>query len=109
MIAPLVVALALAAPLAVPFVPQSTDLCGGAAAAMVFRFWGDTHADAQQFAPLIDRQARGIRVDVLVDAVRARGWTAATIEGTLTSVRDRLDRREPIIVLLGDRRNRYHY
>src|SRR5947207_2284291 len=110
MIAPLVVALALASPaLDVPFVPQSTDLCGGAAVAMVFRFWGDRHADAQQFAPLIDREARGIRADVLIGAVKARGWMATPLDGTLVSVRQTVEQRQPIVVLLEDRRNRYHY
>ena len=35
------------ATLAVPFLPQTEALCGGAAAAMIFRFWGDRHADVQ--------------------------------------------------------------
>jgi len=36
----------------VPYLPQTDLLCGGAAAAMVFRYWGDLHADAAPFAPL---------------------------------------------------------
>src|SRR5216684_520373 len=59
MISTLAAALSLAASLAidVPYLPQTDALCGGAAAAMVFRYWGDAHADAQAFAPLIDRRA----------------------------------------------------
>ena len=75
----LVVALSLAAPAAaidVPFLPQTDALCGGAATAMVFRYWGDAHADVQEFAPLVDRRAGGIVNDALVDAVRRRGWRA---------------------------------
>src|SRR4030095_298291 len=35
--------------LTVPYVRQTKILCGGAAAAMVFRYWGDAQADANQF------------------------------------------------------------
>src|SRR5215213_6578439 len=58
----------------VPFLPQTDALCGGAATAMVFRYWGDAHADVQEFAPLVDRRAGGIANDVLENAVRRRGW-----------------------------------
>ena len=34
--------------LPVPYLPQTDALCGGAAAAMVFRYWGDVHAEAQR-------------------------------------------------------------
>ena len=76
MIATLTAALSLAASLAidVPYLPQTDALCGGAAAAMVFRYWGDAHADAQSFAPLVDRDAGGIANGVLTAAIQARGW-----------------------------------
>ena len=32
----------------VPYLPQTNDQCGGAAVAMVFRYWGDAHADPRQ-------------------------------------------------------------
>ena len=62
MIVTLAAALSLAAAVAmdVPYLPQTDALCGGAAAAMVFRYWGDAHADAQEFAALVDRRAGGI-------------------------------------------------
>ena len=93
----------------VPFMSQSDALCGGAAAAMVFRYWGDTHASVQEFAALVDRRAGGIADDVLVSAIRRRGWNAGRIDGSIASLRDRLEQREPIIVLLADRGARYHY
>src|SRR5205814_10116827 len=34
--------------LTVPFLAQTDALCGGAAIAMVFRYWGDAHADPLQ-------------------------------------------------------------
>jgi len=96
-------------PVDVPFLPQTDGLCGGAAVAMVFRYWGDAHADMQQFAPLVDRRAGGIADGVLVDAVRARGWIVRRSEGSVGSLNDHLQAKQPVIVLIGDRRDRYHY
>src|SRR3989304_4433492 len=81
----MIVTLSLAAPagsapagasLDLPHLPQEEALCGGAAIAMVFRYWGDRHADVQQFAPLVDRQAGGIADDVLIEAIRQRRGAA---------------------------------
>src|SRR5213592_1506329 len=107
----LAAALSLAASLAidVPYLPQSDALCGGAAAAMVFRYWGDAHADEQPFAPLVDRRAGGIATDVLTSAIRSRGWRTTRIEGSLTALAARIRDGQPVIVLLPDRGNRYHY
>src|SRR5262245_51422090 len=69
--------------LAVPFLAQTELLCGGAAAVMVFRYWGDAHADAQQFAPLVDRKAGGIADDALARAIDARGWRTQRLDGSL--------------------------
>ena len=48
-------------PLTVPYLPQTEALCGGAAAAMVMRFYGDREVYADAFAPLVDWNAGGIR------------------------------------------------
>ena len=112
MLATLVAALSLAAPVPaidVPFLPQTDALCGGAAAAMVFRYWGDAHADVQEFAPLVDRRAGGIANGVLVDAVRARGWRVGRIERSLDALKARVGEGQPVIVLVPERGNRYHY
>ena len=111
MIITLAAALSLAASAAieVPFLPQTDALCGGAAAAMVFRYWGDSHADAQLFAPLVDRRAGGIGDRALVDAVRARGWRPLRLEGGLNGLQARINERQPVVVLLADRGTRYHY
>ena len=93
----------------VPYLPQTESLCGGAAMAMVYRYWGDTHAGVKQFAPLVDRRASGIADAVLVEAVRQRGWSAVQFDGSLERLRTHLAARQPIIVLLADRRDRYHY
>src|SRR5919198_1354218 len=104
-------ALAMASSLTldVPYLPQTDALCGGAAAAMVFRYWGDAHASVQEFAALVDRRAGGIVDDVLVGDIRRRGWNAGRVDGSIALLRDRLEQREPIIVLLADRGTRYHY
>jgi hypothetical protein len=111
MLTTLAVALSLATSLAidVPYLPQTDALCGGAAAAMVFRYWGDAHADVQEFAPLVDRRAGGIANDVLTDAVRTRGWRAGRIDGSLDALAARVHDGQPVIVLLPDRGDRYHY
>src|SRR6266571_3623662 len=110
MIATLVAALSLASPaIEVPYLPQTDALCGGAAAAMVFRYWGDVHADATEFAPLVDRRAGGIADDVLMVAVRKRGWQPIELRGGLAGLQERLADHQPFIVLLAERGSRYHY
>jgi predicted double-glycine peptidase len=106
-----------AATIDVPFVPQTDALCGGAAAAMVFRYWGDRSADAQQFATLVERHAggvAGISTGALDNAVRARGWRAERLDASdanaaAAALRLRIESRQPVIVLLAARRDRYHY
>jgi hypothetical protein len=93
----------------VPYLPQTDALCGGAAAAMVFRYWGDAHADAQEFAPLVDRRAGGIANDALTRAITERGWRASRAGESLAALRVRIVDRQPVIVLLPDRGTLYHY
>ena len=47
---------------------------------MVFRYWGDRHADVQQFESLVDLRAGGIADTALVDAIRSRGWNAQRLK-----------------------------
>ena len=105
MLATLVVALSLE----VPFLPQTEALCGGAAVSMVFRYWGDRHAGAEQFAELVDRRAGGIADDILIDAVTERGWPALRLAGSLDTLQEQLEARRPPIILVADGRTRYHY
>ena len=93
----------------VPYMPQSDALCGGAAAAMVLRYWGEAHAGVADFAPLVDRRAGGIADTALVSALARRGWTVDRFEGSLTLLEAHLGKSEPVIVLLADRGTRYHY
>jgi hypothetical protein len=100
---------AAGAPLEVPFVPQGEDLCGGAAAAMVLRYWGARGIYAEAFAPLVDRSAGGIRTGALVSDLRGRGWAAVEAAGDLESIARELDRGRPVIALILIRPGRYHY
>ncbi|HEX7138756.1 MAG TPA: papain-like cysteine protease family protein, partial [Vicinamibacterales bacterium] len=107
-----VLSLGQAATIDVPFVPQTDVLCGGASAAMVFRYWGDAHADADQFASLVEHRsdgAAGIAGSVLAAAVRTKGWRTESTDGAIEALRSRLTARQPIVVLLSERRNLYHY
>jgi hypothetical protein len=106
---PLLLAAALSLALDVPYLPQTDQLCGGAAAAMVFRYLGDAHADVRSFAPIVDRGAGGITTGELTREIARRGWTAVPFAGSLHSLRDRLQRGAPTIVLLKDKGRVYHY
>jgi len=97
------------AALDVPYLTQSEDLCGGAAAAMVFRYWGDRHADPQLFAPLVDARAGGIATDRLVDFVEGRGWRADVVTGSVAFLEAEITAGAPVVVLLQVRPHRYHY
>src|ERR1700704_5848430 len=101
--------LAVALSLTVPYLPQTDMLCGGAAAAMVFRYWGDSHADATPFAPLVDQRTGGISATALVDAIRQQHWRAVPFMGSLALLHDELAAGHPIILLIGDHPGRYHY
>ena len=65
----------------VPYVPQSEELCGGAAVAMVMRFWGATGIYAESFSSLVDKRARGIRGEDLIRSLHERGWQASSFNG----------------------------
>src|SRR5688572_22419849 len=93
----------------VPYISQSEDLCGGAAAAMVLRFWGERGLTAESFAPLVDRSAAGIRTDALTGELRARGWRVTGLAGTPAILDTELERGRPVIALIQDRPGRFHY
>jgi hypothetical protein len=93
----------------VPFLPQSEQLCGGAAAAMVLRYWGERDILAEDFASLLDARGAGIRGDVLADAVRRRGWIAQSFRADDRGVKGHLARGRPLVALIEDQPGRYHY
>ncbi len=97
----------------VPYVSQTPELCGGAAVAMVFRYWGERDVFAQDFAPLVSAADGGILTGTLVSAVRDRGWEALLVPAPADASRrvilSELDRGRPLIALIAVGPRTYHY
>jgi predicted double-glycine peptidase len=93
----------------VPYLPQSEALCGGAAIAMIMRYWGATDVYAETFASLVDPAASGIHGGDLVAALRSRGYEAQSVAGTRHHIDSRLAARQPVVALIEDRPGRFHY
>jgi hypothetical protein len=93
----------------VPYVSQSEALCGGAAAAMVLRYWGQRGITAGSFAALVDRSAAGIRTTALVDDLRRRGWMVTPATGTTALVGRELAAGRPVLALIEDHPHVFHY
>jgi predicted double-glycine peptidase len=95
--------------LEVPYVPQTEELCGGAAVAMVMRYWGATGIYAESFWSLVDREQKGIRGEDLISDVTRRGWGATSFRGDAPLAQRSLEARRPLIALIEDRPGRFHY
>ena len=93
----------------IPYIQQSEALCGGAAAAMVMRYWGAPDVRAETFEALVDRAAGGIRAQDLLDDLRRRGWRAESFRGDRALVAEQLNRRQPVIALIEDRPGAFHF
>lgn len=93
----------------VPFIGQSELLCGGAAAAMVMRYWGERGIDAEAFEPLVDRKAGGIRTDALAADLRGRRWNAVALNDSSETLIRELQQGRPVIALIEDRPGIFHY
>jgi predicted double-glycine peptidase len=93
----------------VPYLSQTEALCGGAAAAMVLRYWGAAGIAAEEFAPLVDPKKDGIETTALARAVRERGYRALSSSGTAAMVQRELTAGRPVIALIEDRPKAFHY
>ena len=93
----------------VPYISQSEALCGGAAAAMVLRYWGERELSAESFVHLVDRSAAGIRTEALVAEIAGRGWSATAVAGDEMLARSELARGRPVLALIQDRPGTFHY
>lgn len=96
-------------PLAVPYLAQTQLLCGGAALAMVERWWGRRGVFAEDFAALVRPASGGIRTTDLAAAARSRGFDARETERTADAVRGSLRAGVPVIALIEVARDRYHF
>lgn len=93
----------------VPFVPQTAALCGGAAVAMVMRFWGEPDIRAEDFAILARPGEAGISAADLERAVVERGWRALPFSGGLDETLLQLRSGRPVIALVREGGGRNHY
>jgi hypothetical protein len=93
----------------VPYLPQSVLLCGGAAVAMVERWWGQRGVYAEDFASLIRPASGGILTTDLESATRARGWDTRAFRGTPELVQRSLRDGVPVVALIQVGGDRYHY
>lgn len=97
----------------VPYLSQTEDLCGGAALAMVLRYWGERTVYPEDFSTLVDRVNSGIHTDVLAAEVKRRGWQSFPInvapDSGADQIRDHVDHGRPVIALIEVRPGRYHY
>ncbi len=93
----------------VPYISQTEALCGGAAAAMVLRYWGERGLTAESFAHLVDRSVAGIQTHALAAEIAGRGWTAKPVAGDERLARAELARGRPVLALIEDRPGTFHY
>jgi predicted double-glycine peptidase len=95
----------------VPFVSQSERLCGGAAAAMLLRYWGQEGVRAEDFSTLVDKSAGGIRQSAIIAAIRAKGLavTKLSSDDAGDAAARELEHGRPVIALIEDRPGTYHY
>ncbi len=93
----------------VPYLAQTWLLCGGAAIAMVERWWGRRGVFAEDFATLVHPELGGIRTTDLAAATRARGWNVEPFAGSATRVQSALRDSMPVVALIQVSPTRYHY
>lgn len=96
----------------VPYVGQDPLLCGGAALAMVFRFWGETGVYADDFRALVHESEGGIRTTDLAAAADRRGYEVLVThgaDGAAEEVFGALEVGAPAILLLDSNLPTLHY
>jgi predicted double-glycine peptidase len=93
----------------VPYVSQSLLLCGGAAVAMVERWWGRRGVFAEEFAHLVRRDEGGIRTTDLAREAQSRGWSVQPARESAAAIQQSLADSVPVIALIRVGRRRYHY
>jgi hypothetical protein len=97
----------------VPYVTQTPELCGGAAVAMVMRYWGERQIFAEDFSALVVPSERGIPTGALAAAVRDRAWQAVVLpvasDNGRTRIRAEVDQGRPLIALIEVGPRTYHF
>jgi hypothetical protein len=95
--------------LEVPYLPQSEALCGGAAVAMVMRYWGERDIYAEDFAGYVSDEERGISTESLARAVERSGWSSIAFNAGSDDVVHHLSRGRPLIALIEVASGQFHY
>ena len=93
----------------VPYLAQAENLCGGAALAMVLRYWGAQGVYAEDFTALVDEAKGGIDTASLALAPIVRGYRSVAFSGSIVDLKHHLQRGRPVVVLLRLSQSRYHY
>jgi tetratricopeptide (TPR) repeat protein len=93
----------------VAFLPQTTALCGGAALAMVLRYWGEPGVGPQDFASALEASGRGITTDHLRQLAEQRGYDAFAHRADRNGAVEHLAKGRPLIALARASRGRFHY
>lgn len=97
----------------VPYLSQTEDLCGGAALAMVLRYWGEREVYPEDFSALVDRSNSGIPTDLLAAEVTRRGWQSFAVNLTADTrgnqIGEHVEKGRPVVALIEVRPGRYHY
>ena len=94
---------------AVPYLAQSEELCGGAALAMVLRYWGAAEVRPEDFADSLTPEGTGIPAASLQHLAEARGFQAFAFRGARPEAVSHLEKGRPLIALLSSAPGRHHY
>ena len=84
----------------VPFLPQEEDSCGPSSLAMLLRFHGKDATTGELVRETRTVGLRGALITDLAAAARRRGVAAEVVDLTLPALRERIDRGEPVILLV---------
>ena len=95
--------------LQVPYVAQSELLCGGAAIAMIERWWGRRGVFAEDFAYLVHADSGGIFTTDMARVMLARAWDTEALSTTPARVKQSVADSVPVVALIRVAKNRYHY
>ena len=93
----------------VPYLPQTEALCGGAALAMVLRYWGTVGVRPADFVAALSASGSGITTDRLRQLAEERGYRALALRGEPEEVRAQLEKGRPLIALTDAAPRGYHY
>ena len=94
---------------AVPFLPQTRSLCGGAALSMVLRDWGEAGVRPEDFRDALREDGLGISADTLRELAEDRGYQALALQADRAEAAAQLARGRPLIALAAARKGRGHH